>query len=123
MDMDSMKNDPLKDEKEDKSETKSEKSINSNSYDDYHDENEEAFLEMDDKLLFLQSFLISFVISNNFFSTDAISLAAIVLMLGAYYMFNIKGHCGKAKVLSLLFMVCSLAGYIPFFIHDHDVTT
>ena len=78
---------------------------------------------MDDKLLFLQPFLISFVVSNNFFAADVISLAALILLLGSYYMFNIKGYCRNMKVLSLLFMVCSLAGYLSFFIKDHDVTT
>ena len=78
---------------------------------------------MDDKLLFMTPFLIPFVITNNLFSTDAISLAAIVLLLGAYYIFNIKGYCGNYKIFSIIFMGCSLAGYISFFFGDRDVTT
>ena len=124
MENESLKDGSTKDAKEEKeSESKSDKSINSTTYEDYHDENEEAFIEMDDKLLFMQPFLIPFVIGNNFFSTDAISLAAIVLLLGAYYLFNIKSYCGNIKILTLVFMMCSLAGYLPFFISDHDITT
>ena len=118
----SVKEDSVKDDKEEKSEQKSSKSIGS-SYDDYHDENEEAFIELDDKLLFFQPFLIPFVISNNFFAADPISLVAIVLMVGTYYIFNIKGHCGKRKLFTLMFMICSMAGYLSFFVQDHDVST
>ena len=78
---------------------------------------------MDDKLLFMQPFLISFVVSNNFFAADIISLIALVLLLGSYYLFNIKGYCGNMKILSMVFMACSLAGYLSFFTKDHDVAT
>ena len=74
-------------------------------------------------MLFLLPFLISFVISNNFFTTDVSTLIAIVLMLACYFLFNIKGYLGRIKIMPLMFMLFSLAGYMSFFFKDHDIST
>jgi len=78
---------------------------------------------MDDKLLFVLPFLIPFIISNNLFAADPITLVAIILMIVSYYIFNIKGHCGSVRLMPVIFMGFSLLGYMSFFIQDHDITT
>lgn len=71
----------------------------------------------------MQPFLISFIVSNNLFAADYISLACLILMLVSYFLFNVKGLLGHIKIIPLIFMGFSLVGFLPYFIMDHDITT
>jgi hypothetical protein len=85
-------------------------------YDKEHDEYEERFLEVDNQLIFLQPFLIGYIICNNIMQTGYISLILIILSLILFLVFNLKGVCGRIKWLSFLFMLPAVFSFVPTFI-------
>jgi hypothetical protein len=72
--------------------------------------------------MFLQPFLISFIILNNVFIANLFIVGALVATLGIYFIFNLKAVC-KAKVLQNLFMIPCIAVLGFIFVSDLDMKT
>lgn len=93
------------------------------SYEDYHDVNEDAFIELDDKLLFMQPLLISFIVCNSLFAADPSTIIFFILTIVSFLAFNIKGKCANTKATQVFFLIFSILGFLAFFYNDHDLTT
>jgi hypothetical protein len=92
-------------------------------FDNYHHEKEQSFIKLDGQLLFFTPFLMPFIIVNNIFAVDILSLGFFILTTASYLIFNIKGKLSQVKPLQFIFIACSLFGYFSYFYNDHDLTT
>ena len=80
-------------------------------------------MEIDNQIMFLQPFLIGYIVCNNIFATNVISLVLIVASVLLFMIFNVKGACATAKWTSLLFMLPAIGSFVPVFINDHNMST
>jgi multisubunit Na+/H+ antiporter MnhE subunit len=78
---------------------------------------------MDKKFVFLLPFLISFIICNNSFAADIITLGLIANTIISFAIFNIKNKLNHIKSLQYIFILSSLLAYFSFFYNDHDLAT
>lgn len=74
-------------------------------------------------MLFLQPFLISFIVSNNMFTADASTLILFILTVASYFVFNVKKKLSNLKYIEGIFVILATLGLLSFFYADHDLST
>lgn len=71
----------------------------------------------------MHPFLVVFIICNNLFAVDLVTLILAVCTLASFLLFNVKGKLRHIKCLQWVFMAFSILGYFSFLFNDHDLTT
>jgi len=92
-------------------------------YNEYHDENEDKFIQFEDRALFFSPLVIGAIICNNLFQADPFVIGCLALLIISYVLFNLLGFLSTVRAFSLIFFIFALMTFVPFFYNDQDFST